>query len=70
MTHIVRIRNILEEFKDAMRDFRIERNRNLAKLELKNKNIVSRFDDKVNGRGGNRNSPGAYRPISNSDYRI
>lgn len=83
MTYIVRISNSLEEFKndmrefkdemgefkDEMKEFRIETNRRLANLEMSNKNLSSRFDNQFKGRGGNRNSPDAYDPISNSDYR-
>lgn len=36
---------------------------------MSNRNIVSRFDNQFKGGGGNRNSPDAYDPISNSDYR-
>ena len=57
------------EFKDEMKEFRIETNRRLANLEMSNKNLSSRFDNQFKGRGGNRNSPDAYDPISNSDYR-
>lgn len=69
MTYIVRISNSLEEFKDDMGEFRIGPNRRLGNLEMSNRNIVSRFDNLFKGRGGNRNSPDAYDPISNSDYR-
>lgn len=69
MTYIVRISNSLEEFKDEMKEFRLETNRRLSNLEISNKNLGSRFDNQCKGRGGNRNSPDAYDPISNSDYR-
>lgn len=64
MTYIVRISNSLEEFKDDMGEFRIGPKRRLGNLEISNRNIVSRFDNQFKGRGGNRNSPDAYDPIS------